>query len=499
MLFKNFNDPNLDYSINEGNFISSDITTIFDTDAGFRLSELTIDKLFEGLDIEKSEAMHNFIKTQIPSLESVMGKSKSSGTMAFEIIRNQIRYMETQIMSFERDLSEGFAEVKRAMETQGITGSVKKVSKITSPSGIASVIPNIDKVVKEAKKENYADFSSPSLRESFLSLYNINILDKIKQSIESLEGSSNSVGLKGLYTVIDNIDLQKIESDSADAAFPQLLIGAIYDNNKMIESTSVYNRFASFFEQVITKFPFGATLQEKFGKNYSNMKSDGYVYVPSAISTLQLFNRNSNLDISAFQPLAELLDNVSYILIKRVFSEEHKRNIFTPALQVMFLCMIVHLALKLINLNIEVEVAGIKKEEAIKKDALLKEKQKKIEKRQKFVAMADELESLQFFNPSGVVYRLGSTRMSTQVIRLVNNLLVNMGYLQENKIDDMNYDQTTADAVLQFQTEENLRLKDGKIGKETKGALTKFIIKVKDQLKKDLETLSQSSVTGTTT
>lgn len=495
MLFKNFNDPKLDFSINEGNFISSDIFGLIDTDAKFRLSELTIDKLFEGLDIEKSEAMHNFIKSNIPSLASIMGKDKSELSKGIDLIRAQFAYIESQISLFERELSSGFQQVMAATKTQGIKGSAKKISQITNPSGISSIIPKIDEVVKAAKKNKIADFSSESLKQSFLSLYNVDVLTIVKQTLTSLESSSSTVGLKDLYTIIDNLELEKIESDSA-STLPGLLIGPTIDLTKMMESTDVYDRLASFTEFVMFKFPFGKTLVEKFGSNYDSIKTEGAIVGPDAILALRQFYPSS--DISVFEPLSELLNEVSSILIKRVFlgSTEHTKNIFTPALQVMFLCMIVLLALKLINLNIEVEIAGVQKEEEIKKEAETKAYQTKVERAKQVVMLGKELEALQFFTRGGIVYKVGSTKMSPNVIKLINNFLVMLKYLDKNKLNDTNYDSTTASAVTQYQSEYNLRLKDGKIGNETKAEMQDTIKEIASKYKIDASTLSQEGVTG---
>lgn len=495
MLFKNFNDPNLDYSINEGNFISSDITTIFDTDAGFRLSELTIDKLFEGLDIEKSESMHSFIKSNIPSLTSIMGKDKSEISKGIDLIRSQFTYIENQINLFEQELASGFQQVMSATKTQGVKGSVKKISQITNPSGISSIIPKIDEVVKMAKKNNIADFNSESLKQSFLSLYNVDVLNIVKQTLLSVESSSSTVGLKDLYTIIDKFDLEKIESDSA-STYPSLLIGSSVDLTKMMESTDVYDRFASFTELVMMKFPFGKTLTDKFGANYVSIKTEGAVVGPDAILALRQFYPAA--DISVFEPLSELLNEVGSLLIKRVFSgqPEHTKNIFTPALQVMFLCMIVLLALKLINLNIEVEIAGIQKEQEIKKEAEAKAYETKVSKAKQVVLIGKELESLQFFTRGGVVYKVGSTKMSPNVVKLINNFLVLMKYLDSNKINDTNYDTITANAVTQYQTEYGLRLKDGKIGNETKADMQDTIKEIASKYKIDATTLSPEGITG---
>jgi hypothetical protein len=470
MLFKNFNNPNLDYSINEGNFISGDIFGLIDSDAEFRLSQLTIDKLFEGLDIEKSEAMHNFIKSNIPSLSEVMGKSKSTGTNSFELIRAQFTYIKNQISNYERELATGFQEVLNATKSQGIKNSTKRVSQITSPSGISSIIPKIDEVVKLAKTNKMADFNSESLKQSFLSLYGVNVIKIIDTTLESLYQSAQTVGLKDLYTKIDAKDLQKIESDSA-STFPGNLIGANIDLDKMLESTDVYDRFSAFLEFAISKYPFGSTLKEKFGQNYNLINLSGYTIGPDAILTLRQFNPSA--DISVFEPLSQLLNEVSSILIKRVYvdSQEHFKNIFTPALQVMFVCMIVLLALKLINLNIEVEVAGVQKEEEIKKSEKEKEYQEKVDRVKKLLVITEELESMNFFQRGGVVYKVGSRKMSADNIKLINNYLVLLKYLPSTKLNDGNYDTATASAVTKFQENYGLRMVDGMIGNETKAEI----------------------------
>lgn len=467
MLFKNFNDPKLDFSINEGNFISSDIFGLFDTDAKFRLSELTIDKLFEGLDIEKSEAMHNFIKSNIPSLASIMGKDKSEISKGIDLIRAQFAYIESQISLFERELSSGFQQVMAATKTQGIKGSAKKISQITNPSGISSIIPKIDEVVKAAKKNKIADFSSESLKQSFLSLYNVDVLTIVKQTLTSLESSSSTVGLKDLYTMIDNMKLEKIESDSASSV-SGLLIGPTIDLTKLMESPDVYDRLASFTEFVMFKFPFGKTLVEKFGVNYDSIKTEGAIVGPDAILALRQFYPSS--DISVFEPLSELLNEVSSILIKRVFlgSTEHTKNIFTPALQVMFLCMIVLLALKLINLNIEVEIAGVQKEEEIKKQASEKEYNVKRNQAMATNEIVSKLEGMGFFTTDKLVYKVGSKRMNSEIVKLINNFLIYSKSLPKSKLNSEIYDNITEQGVKDFQTKAGNRLVDGKIGRETK-------------------------------
>jgi len=86
--------------------------------------------------------------------------------------------------------------------------------------------------------------------------------------------------------------------------------------------------------------------------------------------------------------------------------------------------------------------------------------------------------------------------MSPNVVKLINNFLVLMKYLDSNKINDTNYDTITANAVTQYQTEYGLRLKDGKIGNETKADMQDTIKEIASKYKIDATTLSPEGVTG---
>ena len=103
MLFKDMTKNT--FNMNEGKFISKDITGLFDKDAEVRLSSLTIEKLFEGLDIDNSDETHNYIISNMPSLKDVMGKNKSDDISAFELIRAQMLYIEQQIKTFDNEES----------------------------------------------------------------------------------------------------------------------------------------------------------------------------------------------------------------------------------------------------------------------------------------------------------------------------------------------------------------------------------------------------------
>ena len=473
MLFKNFYNNHDNFRLNEGNFISSDFTGLFDSDAKFRLTELTIDKLFEGLDLEKSEQLHSFIKSNMPDLAPVLGKDKASNTSAFELIRSQVSYMDTRILFIEKELQAGFDAVVAATKTS-YAQRQKKISEITSPSGVTSIIPKIDEVVKKFIKGSTIDFKSESLKQSFISLYNLDISSIIKQTLTSLEQSSATVGLKALYTKVDEMDLEKIEADTA-TSYAKMLVASTLESSELVKSTDIYDRLAGFYEMVLTMYPYGQQLTNKFGKNYTSINLVGEKVGPDAIMSMKQFM--PSIDTGIFEPMSELLNEVSSILLKRVFiqsPDEDLKNIFTPSLQVMYMCMLSIVSLKLINLNLEVESLTTQKELEIKKT---KNEQEYNILRNKAMAtneIVSKLESMGFFTTDKLVYKVGSRRMNPEAVKLINNLLIYTKSIPKSKLNSELYDTITEQGVKDFQAKAGARLQDGKIGRETKGLIKAF-------------------------
>ena len=113
MLFRNLNFEKKAQNISEGNFISADFLGIIDSDAKSKLAFLTIDKMFEGLDLKKSAELHDFIEAYAPSLKAQsntsttssindvigLGNSKKS---VLEIINSQLHYMQLRLEGIEK-------------------------------------------------------------------------------------------------------------------------------------------------------------------------------------------------------------------------------------------------------------------------------------------------------------------------------------------------------------------------------------------------------------
>lgn len=475
MLFKNFYNDHDNFRLNEGNFISSDWTGLFDTDAKFRLTELTIDKLFEGLDLEKSEQLHTTIKSNMPDLAPVLGKDKSYTTSAFELIQSQVSYMDTRLLFIQKELQAGFDAVISATKTSYAERS-KAISAITSPSGIASIIPKIDEAVKNFMKSSKMDFKSDSLKQSFITLYNIDISQQIiKPTLDSLKKSSDLDSLLDLYKKIDAMDLEKIEADTA-LLYPKLLVASTLEPNELLKSTDIYDRLSAFYEIVLTRYNYGQKLTRLFGKNYTSINIVGNNVGPNVILAMEQFM--PNLDRGSIEPMSELFNQVSSILIKRVFlqsPDEDLKNIFTPSLQVMYMCMLSFISLKLINLNLEVETLVAKTEEQIKKEAEQKKIDANVKRINSLIETYNQLNYYNFFKRGGLVYKKDSNKMSPDIIKLINNFLYYSSFIVKSKLDSLSYDIITEEAVKQFQTANGCRLIDGKIGNETRTKMKEFI------------------------
>jgi hypothetical protein len=474
MLFSNLNRRDDITPLNEGNFISKDITGFFDSDAEFRLSSLTIEKLFEGLDIENSDNMHNYIISNMPSLKDVLGKNKSDDTSAFELLRAQLLYMESKIQQYDIELSSAFSSVIKATKySKDLETAKEKITKMTGPTGISSVIPKVDQTVLNAKNNGY-NFSDPRLRTAFDSLYNIKVLDIIQGVILSLEESAKNSGIKSIYEKIDSFDIKEIEADSGKLEPKIHTNGRKPNTDDLIKSDDVYNRFSGFYEEVLLRYPFGRNMKQNFGDSYEVI-----INGPLGVRALKQFIpfvSNISLDYTAFEPIETLLDEISAILINRVYADspyETVKNIFTPAFQMMYAGMLSLLAMKLINYNISAEKEVIAKQEQIKKTV-------EDTKRNRVIALKasmDTLDSLNFF-VSDKVYRTNAVGMNTDIIKQINNFLVNLELLPQTAKDSTNFDEKTADAVKKMQSNHNIQV-DGAIGPKTKevmSKLTKFYI-----------------------
>ena len=475
MLFKNFSNSHDQFRLNEGNFISKDPFKIFDTDASYTLSKLTIDKLFEGLDFEKSEDMYYFIKTNIPSIASSLGMYNASNFSAYDLVINQINYIITRISKIETELAEGFKSVLDATQTN-YGERKKKISQITNPLSLSSIIPRVNTVVKNYIKTNNIDFKSEQyndLKQNFITLHSIPMELTAKGFLKNIDYSAVTSGLKEYYTTIDALKMPKIEHESASCT-PKNFIGTSLKFTDYIISGDVYDRLSGFFEMVMNKYSTKIQLTEKFGINYSNININPLSEIVGPDAVLSLRQLVPSMDARIFQPMSELLNEVSSILIHRVFlqsPDEDLKNIFIPSLQVMYMCMLSIVSLKLINLNLEVESLVIKTEEQIKKDAEKKVYDEKVQRVKNLLDVTNKLESMNFLKSGGLVYKVGSTKMSPEVIKLINNYFVILKFLPQSKFNDSNYDVTTAQGVTKFQETYGLKYVDGKIGNETKGEM----------------------------
>jgi|LakMenEpi03Aug12_release.lakeMendotaPanAssembly.Ray.scaffolds.fasta_scaffold272846_1 hypothetical protein len=464
MPFRNFLNSNNPYlKLNESNFISKDILGLVDSDASFKLSELKIDKLFEGLDFEKSQDLCNLIGNNSLSIKNTLVWDKSDTTFAIDILQDQLDYMREKIGDIEREFDKWYEYIIKAHERKEGAEKEKLLAQYTSPSSISSVIPNIERIVQDAKNSG-TNFSNERLRQAFIDLHKINIDSILVNLMSDIEGSARNVGLKNLYKEIDSYNMETIESSSA-TTFPATYITKQLNYQEMYESNDPLSRMAAFFEQVLMLYPFGYYLKRNFSSNYSVITDS-----PLAISTLKQFV--PNLDYSAFENISELLDTIAEVIVTRIYAnspEETNRNIFVPALQATWVGMLTIVALKLINYNVKIEDVIVQKE---KEKEILIAKTKEERSRKAFDCFK-LLSERGFFSAGSSIYKEGANNMDSESIKNINNFLHSLTFLPDSKVDSNVFDSETTKAVLKLQQINKAKLTDGIIGPETRSIIEK--------------------------
>lgn len=462
--FNKFNYPNNgNQKLNESNFLSSDILGLVDTDAEAKLSALTIDKMFEGLDLEKSDQMHRFISSNAPSIQESMGLNNADDLSAYEIIKQQLNYIAEKISFVERDFRKYYDYIISAYKTSAEEKIGGAVAGFTSPEGYSSIIPAVEQLVKEAKNRGL-DFKNPKVLEAFNSLHRVNISNVVNDISKILEQSAYSFGIVSIYKKVDSMEIPELKSDYA-VSDPEIYITKFLNFEEMYKSNDPVTRMSAFFEEVLNIYPYTKQLKRNFGETY-NVITDGDLVEASIRQFLP------NMDYSAFDQMSELLNNVCGKLVDRVYTSNpdvDNTNIFVPALQAIYVGLLAIVSTKLINFNIEVETTIIKKEEEKKQIAA-----KTAEDRVRNVYNSYKLLMEQgFFTPGSGVYKEGGINMNSEIIKNINYFLYSLNLLPESKVDSESFDRATADAVIKFQTINKAQKIDGKIGSETKAIMDK--------------------------
>jgi hypothetical protein len=470
--FNNFqHSDSQDENLYEGNFISKDPSGIFDASASAKLSELTIDKLFEGLDLEKSDQMHRFISVNSPSVQDVMDINQTDDLFAFEIIKQQMNYISDKIRFVEKDLEKYYNFIISAYKNTSDDKLGSAIAGFTSPEGYSSIIPDIENLVKKAKESgvNFKDFR---VLEAFNTLHRINISNLISEISLVLEESASTFGIVNIYKKIDKMDLMEIESDTANS-IPETYVTKQLNFDVMYKSNDPIARMSAFFEEVLDVYPYVKILKRNFGDNYSIIE-DGDL-VKSSINQFL-----PKMDYSAFDLMKNLLNQVCGLLVNRVYISnpvEDSKNIFVPALQAIYIGLLTIISTKLINFNIEVDTTKVKKEED-KKAVLAKTA---LERSWNIYNSYKLLINQGFFIPGSGVYKEGGVNMNPEIIKNINYFLHSLNLLPESKVTSDVFDRVTTDAVIKFQANHKAQKVDGKIGSETKAIMDKIANTIGDK------------------
>lgn len=464
MPFSNFLNSNNPYlKLNEANFISNDILGLADSDAKFKMSELTIDKLFEGLDLEKSQSLCNLIGNNALSIKDNLNIDNSNTTFAFSLISDQIKYMQEKVYEIEKEFEKYYNYIVSAHKYKEGKEKESLLAQYTSPESISSVIPKIEELVSSAKRSGI-DFKNERIRQAFEDLHEIKINSILSKLMSELKDSADNVGLKKLYMQIDSYSMETIESDSA-STIPKTYITKLLDYKDMYESNDPLDRMAAFFEQAIMLYPFGYYLKRNFSENYFTIEN-------SDLISASLKQFVPTMDYNAFENMSQLLYNIADIIVSRIYAnnpDETNKNVFIPALQATWVSMLTLIALKLVNYNIEVEDVIVQKED--EKKAMVA---KTIEERAKMAFESfKSLSGKGFFSAGTSLYKEGGQGMDSENIKLINNLLVSLNLLPNTKTDSTSFDSETKGAIFKMQTINKAKMVDGIIGPETRTIIEK--------------------------
>ena len=476
MLFSNLNRRyDINGKLHEGNFISKDFTGIFDKDAQPYLAKLTIDKLFEGLDFEKSNEIHNNLISAIPSIKDAMGLNKAGDTMATELITKQLVYMQDRLDAIEKEMLQVSNKIISVATTAKTSQEARDaISTVTGPVGIASIYPRIEKIV--AKYSETINFKESGIKKIIEDLANINMNTIIAGILKSVESDTRTKGIDDIYTVIDGYKLEEIEADSVKTHEVDF-IGSPIKPLEMIKTVNPYERLAGFYEQVLTSYSYGTKLKSAdfFGQNYESIKkSSGRLIFPTPIA-IGLF---AQFDKETLMPFYDFLSEVGSELVNRIYPnspQEDTKNIFTPIFQVTFISLLSILGLRLISFNITKEGVFVKKDEETKKQKETEQAQSKVTAAKSLVEAGKNLYDLGFFNSTRQIIRVGF-KANLEIVKNLNNFLVGLGILPKSKFDDTVYDGVTADGVKVYQTKvdvDNKMLKDGIVGNQTRAQILK--------------------------
>ena len=456
--------------IDESNFISSDILGIFDSDARVKLSALTIEKLFEGLDIDNTNEMHDFITSFAPSLSKVMGVHSSESNYAFDILKAQLMYMQTILQDVENDIDYFYKNVINVHKSYTDGQTIETlVAKYSNPNKVGSIFPEVERIVQQAKKSGI-DFNSPRVKETFKALQKLNVNTYISQTLSSIEVSASNISLLPLYKKIDAMELEMITGDNAIAPQNKSHLFLTLDFNSMYASLDPIARLGTFFEETLLQYPFGRQLKKNFGEEYEYFDT-----IEHSMSAIKQFV--PSIEYSVFEPMKETLYEISALLVNRVFSmhpEEDSKNIFVPSFQVMWVSILSLLALRLINFNVRVSNVITQKKED-KKEA-------KVEETSELTQAYETLKQQNFFTDK-ITYKEGDGTMNPEIIKNINNILVKLTILPDSKINSTQYDSQTTEAIRTLQMNHSAEFVDGKIGQETKEIMEKIINHIQNKYK----------------
>jgi hypothetical protein len=398
-------------------------------------------KILRGLEIDTDSETYEKIGTTIPTLKELFSESTAETEKASGIVVKQLEYIRDEINKLDKNISD---EVSAFL------------------------------------KENKEDIAK--LKATINSLKGRDTL--IGEYINSLTGkvSGDQTGLKDdVYDAIDKMGLKDLEPENFKLDFKVWLKEA--DINQTVESNITINnpitRISMMLEMVLKSMNID-------GLKFTTFSDNAYDYLKSVVGTVE-----SKISESKIEGFKDFLNNISKEIVKEQLGQlenTHKKAITIPTLQSLFISLVTILILKAIANSSSDAVTG--QGQTTQPQSTLSEK---VQVKAKAIITAyDELEKLGFFQSEKVFYeKKAFSKGERQMIKLLKMLFFKMGLIVDFPAGYLERDTFDADllgnAVRKFQsstkkTGEQLK-SDGRIGKNTRLALTAFAEGLNEKIK----------------
>ena len=412
---------------------------IFQKSAEDNLSALTISNLFRGLEIDDDSKSFTSIGTMFPSCKEVFTESEKEKNTADKIVIKQIEYIKKSITDKETKLK-----------------SNEQIIKLIKESGIDFT------KVKELISNSETLKNTTGMAQKFLD----GIIEKIDSNVTGLKSS--------VYSKIDDMDLEDLEPSSFATAEKRFWIKEDVDASKLIVSESPVQRISMMLEMSLNSLKISGLSNLVYKDNASE-------FLNLILTPLTDASGSEEIPLSLLNELKVLINETFPLLFQETLESTSQKwdNVTIPTLQTLFVSCNAFLTFKMI-------VSLVERVEKLSSEARQRtEISEKVQKKyNESLTTYNSLVASGFLDSDKVFYENKKyTSAEQEMIVQLKKFFSAIGLLKnrstsylESKVFDKNI---LGNAVKKFQgavKKDGKEIQvDGRIGKDTRLALTAFM------------------------